>query len=141
MITAELASRFVEVAKVPWKATPHRGVQVKPLLIERETGLMTLLVKMEAGARLPDHEHVLIEQTYMIEGRLVDKEGPETGLEVGPGDFVWRPAGSRHAAWAPEGALMIAMFQAPNKFFEQNGRVVDMFGQDWNLAWKRSVPA
>jgi len=135
MITAELASRFVEVAKVPWKATPHRGVQVKPLLIERETGLMTLLVKMEAGARLPDHEHVMIEQTYVLEGSLVCGEG-----ECKAGEFVWRPAGSRHEAWAgPQGGLMLAMFQAPNKFFDRDGRVTDFLGNDWQKAWGHAV--
>jgi len=46
---------------------------------------------------LPDHEHVLIEQTYVLEGSLVDKEGPDAGIEVGAGEFVWRPAGSRQA--------------------------------------------
>jgi anti-sigma factor ChrR (cupin superfamily) len=39
---------------------------------------------MDPGAGLPDHEHVLIEQTYMIEGRLVDQEGPDKGIEAGP---------------------------------------------------------
>ena len=42
---------------------------------------------------------------------LVDKDGPEKGLSCGPGEFVWRPAGSRHSAWTPEGGLMIAIFQ------------------------------
>jgi anti-sigma factor ChrR (cupin superfamily) len=46
-------------------------------------------------ARAPDHEHVRIEQTHVIEGKLVDKEGAATGLSVGPGEFVWREAGSR----------------------------------------------
>ena len=50
---------------------------------------------------LPDHEHVLIEQTYVLEGSLVDKAGPDAGLWVGPGEFVWRPAGSRHEAGRP----------------------------------------
>ena len=135
MITAELASRFVEVAKVPWKSTPHRGVQGKPLLIERETGLMTLLVKMEPGARLPDHEHVMIEQTYVLEGSLVCGEG-----ECKAGEFVWRPAGSRHEAWAgPQGGLMLAMFQAPNRFFDRDGRVTDFLGNAWQKAWGHAV--
>ena len=33
---------------------------------------------------------------------------------------------------------MVAVFQMPNKFFEQNGKIVGMLGQDWDLAWKRS---
>ena len=41
------------------------------------------------------------------------------------GNFVWRDAGSRHSAWAPDGGLMLAMFQIPNKFYEQDGRVTD----------------
>ena len=131
MITAELASRFVAVAKLPWKSTPHKGVQVKPLLIERDTGLMTLLVKMEPGARLPDHEHVKIEQTYVLEGSLECQEGT-----CRAGQFVWRPAGSRHEAWAgPQGGLFIAMFQVPNKFFGRDGRITGFAGNDWQKTW------
>lgn len=134
------ASRSVHIDDLPWEKTRFDGCEVKTLLVDRDSGLVTVLLRMQPGAVLPDHEHVLIEQTYMIEGRLVDKEGPEAGLEVGPGDFVWRPAGSRHAAWTPEGGLMLAVFQLPNKFFEQNGKIVDMIGQDWDLAWNHALP-
>jgi quercetin dioxygenase-like cupin family protein len=74
-------------------------------------------------------------RTYVIEGRLVHSEGPEKGLAVGPGDFVYRPHGRRHAATAPEGCVMVAIFQVPNKFFEQNGAVVDLVGDDWAAKW------
>ncbi|MFZ1195572.1 MAG: cupin, partial [Pseudolabrys sp.] len=77
----------------------------------------------------------LIEQTYVLEGSLVDKEGPDTGLEVKAGEFVWRPAGSRHVAWCPNGGRMIAIFQVPNKFFEKDGKVTDAGGKDWQSAW------
>jgi len=90
-----------------------------------ESGLVTVLTRFAPGALLPDHEHVKIEQTYVLEGRLVDQDGPDAGLSVGPGEFVWRPAGSRHSAYAPEGGVMLAMFQLPNKFFERDGRVTD----------------
>ena len=133
-----LASRFVRVAELPWEKTRFPGVEAKTLLIDKASGMATLLLRMAPGACLPDHEHVLIEQTYMLEGRLVDKEGPDEGGEVGPGDFVWRPAGSRHAAWTPEGGLMIAIFQIPNRFYEQDGRILDMLGQDWEINWKTS---
>ena len=65
-------------------------------MFDRETGLVTALMRLAPGAVLPDHEHVKIEQTYMLEGNLVDKEGPVAGLEVKPGEFVWREPGSRH---------------------------------------------
>ena len=92
-------------------------------------------MRFAPGATLPDHEHVKIEQTYVLEGKLVDKEGPAAGLTVGPGEFVWREAGSRHVAWTPEGGLMLAMFQVPNKFFERDGRITDISGADWDELW------
>ena len=134
---APLASRFVEVAKLPWEKTRFAGVEMKTLLVDRETGVVTSLMKFAPGARLPDHEHVLIEQTYVLEGQLVDTEGPDQGLSVGPGEFVWRPAGSRHSAYAPEGGVMLAMFQLSNKFFERDGRVTDANGEDWESVWGR----
>ena len=130
-----LASRFVEVAALPWEKTRFAGVEAKTLLVDRETGVVTSLMKFAPGARLPDHEHVLIEQTYVLEGSLVCGEG-----ECKAGDFVWRPAGSRHQAWAgPQGGLMLAIFQIPNKFFEADGREIDAAGQDWNAAWSKAL--
>ena len=136
---AELASRFVDVANLPWEKTRFPGVEQKTLLVEKETGLLTALMRMASGAHLPDHEHVKIEQTYVLEGKLVDKEGPAAGLEVKPGEFVWREAGSRHVACTPEGGLMLAMFQIPNKFHERDGRTTDLGGQDWESIWGHAL--
>ncbi|MDA0275907.1 MAG: cupin domain-containing protein, partial [Proteobacteria bacterium] len=60
-----MASRFVEVAGLPWEPTRFAGVDTKILLMERESGVMTVLMRMAPGAKLPDHEHALIEQTYV----------------------------------------------------------------------------
>jgi len=132
---APLASRFVEVASLPWEKTRFAGVEMKTLLVDRETGVVTSLMKFAPGARLPDHEHVLIEQTYVLEGSLLCGEG-----ECKAGDFVWRPAGSRHEAWAgPQGGVMLAMFQIPNRFHENDGRELDVLGQDWEMAWGKAL--
>jgi anti-sigma factor ChrR (cupin superfamily) len=130
-VTAPLASRFVDVQTLPWEKTRHCGVETKTLLVDRKTGLVTLLLKMAPGAKLPDHEHVEIEQTYVLEGSLVCPEG-----ECKAGEFVWRPAGSRHEAWGgPQGGVMLAMFQVPNRFYEADGRETDFLGNDWHKAW------
>ena len=131
----DLRSRHIRASEMQWQKTRFEGVEVKTLLFDRNSGLVTVLVKMAPGAVLPDHEHVQIEQTYMLEGMLEDKEGPDAGLAVGAGDFVWRPAGSRHSAWCPEGGLMLAMFQVSNKFYERDGRVTDITGGDWAAIW------
>ena len=136
-----LASRLVKIAELPWETTRFKGVETKTLLVDPKNGLVTVLLRMAPGSVLPDHEHVLIEQTYMFEGTLVDREGPDEGLTVGPGEYVWRPAGSRHSAWTPDGGLMLAIFQVPNKFFETDGNAVDMLGKDWDAAWKTAMDA
>jgi quercetin dioxygenase-like cupin family protein len=132
---ADLASRHVQPQEMPWVKTRFPGCQIKTLLFDPKSGLATVLMRMEPGAALPDHEHVLIEQTYVLSGSLVDKEGPDAGLEVKAGEYVWRPAGSRHSAWAPNGGEFIAMFQVPNKFYETDGRVTDLTGKDWDDLW------
>ena len=132
---APLASRFVEVASLPWETTRFAGVEMKTLLVDRESGVVTALMKFAPGARLPDHEHVLIEQTYVLEGSLLCGEG-----ECKAGDFVWRPPGSRHEAWAgAQGGVMLAMFQIPNRFFEEDGRELDVLGQDWDETWSKAL--
>lgn len=130
-----LASRFVDVDALPWLPTRFPGIEIKTLLIDRANGLASSLIRMAPGATLPDHEHVLIEQTWVLEGHLVDRAGPDEGIECKAGQFIWRPAGSRHSAWAPKGGLMLGFFQMPNKFFEQDGAVTDMAGADWESMW------
>jgi anti-sigma factor ChrR (cupin superfamily) len=138
----DLLSKVVRAKDMPWQKMRFPGCEMKTLLFDPKSGLATMLMKMEPGAVLPDHEHVLIEQTYVLEGSLVDKEGPDAGTEVGAGEFVWRPAGSRHTAWSPKGGTFIAMFQIPNKFFDQpDGKVVDASGKEWDPAWAHLLPA
>jgi len=108
-----LASRYVNVGGLPWQPTNCKGLDWKILFQDKERGLMTTLVRWSPGAELDLHEHTDIEQTYILEGRLVDEEG-----ECLAGDFVWRPVGNRHRARAPEGALLLAIFQRPNLFLE-----------------------
>lgn len=127
---SDLASRFVDIDELPWEKAQFEGVEYKTLFLDKEAGVMTVLLRMAPGARLPDHEHVLAEQTYVLEGRLVDDDG-----EVTAGNFVWRPAGSRHGAHTPDGGLMLAFFLKPNKFFAKDGTVTDMLGRDWEKTW------
>jgi len=134
-VLGPLASRLIDTDALPWQATRFEGIVFKPLLFDASSGLATSLMRMAPGSVLPDHEHVLIGQTWVIEGHLVDQTGPDAGLECKAGQFVWRPAGSRHSAWSPNGGLFLAMFQIPNKFYSADGKVCDMAGLDWEAIW------
>ena len=109
---AALSSRYVQVDELPWQSTRFPGIHIKVLMEDTATGLQTVLTRMAPGSTLTDHEHVELEQSWVLEGRLVDQEG-----EVKAGNYVWRPAGSRHSASAPEGALVLGFFLKPNRFF------------------------
>jgi len=106
-----LASRYVDVDSLPWKPTPCAGFEMKILVEDPQTGLMTALFRWQPGSELGLHEHVETEQTFVLEGSLVDEEG-----EVTAGNYVWRPKGSRHIARSPNGALVLSMFLRPNIF-------------------------
>ena len=112
-ILEPLASRYVDVESLPWKPTPSEGIDMKILLEDKDTGLLTALFRWQPGSHLALHEHVEIEQTYVLEGSIEDAEGVVTA-----GNFVWRPTGNRHDAWSPDGALVLAFFLKPNKFLE-----------------------
>ena len=107
-----LSSRYIDVPSLPWKPTRFPGIEIKVLMEDPDTGLQTVLTRMAPGTVLTDHAHVEIEQSWVLEGSLVDHEG-----EVTAGNFVWRPAGSRHAASAPKGALILGFFLKPNTFY------------------------
>lgn len=108
-----LASRYVDVGTLPWKPTPCAGIEMKILVEDTATGLLTALFRWQPGAELTLHEHVELEQTFVLEGSLVDEEG-----EVTAGNYVWRPKGNRHLARSPNGALVLSMFLKPNIFLD-----------------------
>ena len=110
-----LSSRYLKVDQLPWQETRFPGVTMKVLVEDKDSGLVTGLFRFQPGATLPFHEHVAIEQTWVLEGSLVDEEG-----EAVAGDFVWRPAGNQHNARSPNGCLVLSIFLKPNKFLDKD---------------------
>ncbi len=72
-------STYVDVKDVPWQPTRFPGIDWKILMEQKETGLSTVLMRWAPGARLPKHEHVAIEQTYVLEGSFADHAGVSAG--------------------------------------------------------------
>src|SRR6202049_5387797 len=108
--TADTHSHLVRPENMEWQKTRFPGCEAKTLLFDHATGVMTAWMRFAPGAVLPDHEHVNIEQTYVLEGSLVDTEGLAKGIEAKAGEFIWREQGSRHSAWCSESGLMLEIF-------------------------------
>jgi len=115
-VPAGMASILVDPAGMEWSPTKFPGIAIKVLLQDPASGLLTALFRWGPGSVLPDHEHVRIEQSYVLEGSIEDEEG-----EVTAGQYVARPAGSRHVAKSRDGALILAFFLEPNRFFSADG--------------------
>jgi anti-sigma factor ChrR (cupin superfamily) len=107
-----LRSHIVAASTMPWQPTQFEGIEMK-ILYSDDEGRSTILFKMAPGAVVPLHEHTALEQTFMLEGSLEDEEGACCA-----GDFVWRPGGNIHVAYAPDGATFLAIFNRPNRFFD-----------------------
>ncbi len=104
---AELASRFIKTDSLPWVSTGP-GNKMKVIYSDPATGLLTIIARLEPGSGIPAHVHEDLEQTYVLEGSLVDDEG-----ECTAGNFVIRAKGSRHSPTAPNGCTMLVFFMKP----------------------------
>jgi len=109
-IKATERSVYLDVSGIAWEATRFPGVETKTLYRDA-AGRLTTLTRMAPGAVLPRHRHVGLEQSYVLEGTLVDDDGACTA-----GNFVWRRPGSVHSAWTPDGCVVLGVFEAPNEF-------------------------
>ena len=101
---------YVKVHEMPWEKGGRTGSERKVLYENPETGEATIIFRMPAGGVVPYHEHPELEQTFILEGRLVDHMG-----ECTAGNFVWRSPGSIHTAHCPDGAKYIVFYMKPIK--------------------------
>lgn len=84
-------------------ASPSRGA----------TEVMTYLVEMSPGQRVPDHKHDHEEVSYVLSGRCtISIEEEETMLQSG--DTVMIPSGIVHRAWTDEQSDAVVLVSMPS---------------------------
>ena len=112
-----LASHFIETDSVPWieNAPGHKS---KVIYYDPKTEKLNIISRLEPGAGIREHTHEDMEQTYVLEGSLVDDEG-----ECTAGNFVIRAKGSRHAPTAPNGCTMLVFFLKPTAVLKRALRI------------------
>ncbi|HEV7844480.1 MAG TPA: cupin domain-containing protein [Pyrinomonadaceae bacterium] len=96
--------------------TAGTGVLVKQLFTDPQTRMVTTLVKMKPGTRIPLHRHSGIEQCYVLEGDFhADNQ------KLGAGDFHIAHAGSIHEpVYTLEGALVLIIAPQGYEVLEQH---------------------
>jgi len=90
----------VDTNAIDWEAGSFEGLEQKLLYRDEATGEAVRLVRLVAGCEVPDHPHALIEETFLIEGDVLDPRG-----EFGPGCWTRDPIGSHHWASTKGGAV------------------------------------
>ena len=86
------------------------GVLLKNLHVDRSTGIATSLVRMLPGAALPCHQHIGVEQVFVIEG-----DCSIAGQKLMPGDYHRAEAGSIHQSTSTvDGTLFLLI--APERY-------------------------
>src|SRR5262249_21264546 len=76
--------------------------------------MMQMLVTLDAGSHLPEHQHPHEQLTYVLRGRLrlLLAGAP---LELGAGQSLCIPGGTPHAADALEDTLVVDTFSPPRE--------------------------
>jgi anti-sigma factor ChrR (cupin superfamily) len=81
----------------------REGVFAKQLYIDRTRDLVTMLVRMDPGARYVSHRHAAPEQCFVLEGDIRDGD-----VVCYTGDFQVLEPGSVHGAqWTKDGCTVL----------------------------------
>ena len=103
-LLAASGSRYFDIAGMPWDE-PFPGIRVKVLYQDSQARETMMLFETGPGTVIPEHIHGGVEWAFVLEGSMEDDEGVVTA-----GNFVYRPAGSRHSVRTPKGAKYLGLF-------------------------------
>lgn len=74
-----------------WEPIGVPGIRVRQLFVDHDRDLVTMLVRMDAGATYPPHRHADVEECYVVAGDL-----QVAGESLGPGAYQRAASGSVH---------------------------------------------
>lgn len=104
-----LAVNVNEVTEIPFPipGATLGGVTAKLVNIDAGQGLVTTVIQIHPGARIPAHFHNDgAEAHYVLEGDFID-----AGIEYGPGSFLTHPVGVVHGPHESKNGCKILTLQ------------------------------
>jgi anti-sigma factor ChrR (cupin superfamily) len=94
----------------------YEGIEICRLYGDGRTGPSAALLRYAPNARLPAHEHAGYEHIFILSGSQTDEAGV---YPAGP--MVVNPPGSSHGVCAPDGCLVLVLWERPVVFLESGG--------------------
>ena len=101
-------NQLVRSNQADWKSLVEEGVKtdgiyVKLLRFDEATQRPpTFLLKFEAGASYPKHNHPAGEEIFVLEGAV--RFGPD---QLNAGDYLYTAPGASHSAFSKTGCIML----------------------------------
>jgi anti-sigma factor ChrR (cupin superfamily) len=102
-VTRTIPPSVVFGAELPWQASPSPLVWRKRLYHSGppEAGVVTSIVRYDAGARFHAHPHPQGEEILVLSGTFSDARG-----DFGAGSYMLNPEGFSHAPFSVDGCLL-----------------------------------
>lgn len=137
-MTAELAPTQVPVLTLPQdrlltlnvndlpllKDAAGPGVSFKPLYLDPEVGVWTVMATFAPGTVLPAHLHTGAVHGYTLSGSWIYKEYPDQIQTAG--SYLYEPASSFHSFYVPhtntEDTVVLFIIFGANVGFSEDGR-------------------
>ncbi len=93
---------LILAAEQGWLPAGVPGVELCQLWLDAEQERQTLLIRMQAGASLPNHIHGGTEECFVVSGDLQDGD-----LRLEASDYVRFETGTSHTVATEEGCLLL----------------------------------
>lgn len=121
---------------IQWRATGLPGVKSHTLLADKKNNRRTVLLKMEPGSYIPDHDHAGIEEVMVLEGDL-----SIGSIKLGPRDYFCAQAGARHGEPRTEHGCIALVFSSYGSLTTRTklGFAVDVVKHWLGLKGRRSA--
>jgi quercetin dioxygenase-like cupin family protein len=112
-IEAGISPTLVRGEDCQWQFSAP-GVSKKVLRDDKGTGESTLLLRFEAGATYPLHNHPGDEEIFALEGDI--KVGKQ---ELRPGDYLYTPPEGKHDVSSQNGCLVFLRLSKPIEILDE----------------------
>ena len=105
---AEVTESVTSTASAEWIPGRLPGISVKVLRNDKETGRSASLVRFDAGAKFPAHDHPAGEEVFVLEGEV------QIGRHhLKAGDYLYAPPGVKHAVASERGCVFLVSLPRP----------------------------
>ena len=103
-----MKKQITKATEVEWKPLVEEGIKTDGIYVkvlrydEEKKRSPTFMLKFDAGASYPNHNHPEGEEVYILEGEV--RFGPD---QLNAGDYLYTPPNATHSVFSRTGCTML----------------------------------